>query len=119
MGGHQQDNVKGFGDVVAIATKFIGIQPCQACKERQAKWNNIFPIKLKPRELTDIELKEYQDFQKIRTLRLAKEQRKWLCKIYSDVFRVPYYEPCPNCDASPYLRMIERMDKIVETYGEE
>ncbi len=108
--------IQGVGDVVAAFTKSFGIQPCEACNKRKEKWNNIFPIRLKPRELTEEELKEYRDFQRIRTLRLSNEQRKFLCKIYSDVFQVPYYEPCVNCDASPYLRMIERMDKITETY---
>ena len=108
--------IKGVGDVVAKVTSFIGIVPCEACKKRQEQWNNIFPIKLKPRELTEEELQSYKDFQKVRTLRLTNEQRKYLCKIYSDVFRVSYYEPCVNCDASPYLRMIERMDKIIKTY---
>ncbi len=108
--------INGLGDVVAKVTKFVGVVPCEACKERQAKWNIMFPVKLKPREVTETELKEYRQFQKVRTLRLTNTQRKWLCKIYSDVFKVPYYEPCVNCDASPYLRMIERMDKIVGTY---
>ncbi len=108
--------ITGIGDVVAKVTSFVGVVPCEACKERQAKWNNMFPVKLKPRELTEEELKSYRDFQKVITLRLSNEQRKYLCKIYSDVFRVSYYEPCVNCDASPYLRMIERMDKIVKTY---
>lgn len=108
--------IKGLGDIVAKVTKFVGIVPCEKCKERQAKWNNAFPTRLKPRELTESELLEWREYQTKRTLRLSNEQRKWLCKIYSEVFRQPYYEPCPNCDAAPYLRMIERMDKIVETY---
>lgn len=108
--------VKGVGDIVANVTSFFGVVPCEACKERQAKWNNMFPVKLKPREMTEEELKEYREFQNKRTLRLSNEQRLYLCKIYSEVFKVPYYEPCVNCDASPYLRMIERMDKIVSTY---
>ena len=109
-------SIKGLGDVVASVTEFVGIIPCEACKQRQAKWNNMFPVKLKPRELTEEELNTYKDFQKVRSFRLSNEQRKFICKIYSDVFKVPYYEPCVNCDASPYLRMIERMDKIVSTY---
>lgn len=115
----RRKKIKGLGDLVSTVADFIGVQPCQACLERQAKWNTMFPIKLKPRELTEDELQQYRDFQKIRTLRLSYDQRKWLCKIYSDVFKVSYYEPCTNCDASPYIRMIERMDKIVGTYENE
>lgn len=108
--------IKGVGDIVAKVTSFIGIVPCEKCKERQEKWNNLFPVKLKPRELTEEELMTYRQFQSTRTLRLSNDQRKWLCRTYADIFRVPYYEPCVNCDASPYLRMIDRLDKIVETY---
>lgn len=108
--------IQGVGDVVAAVTNVFGVQPCKACEERKAKWNNLFPVRLKPRELTEAELNDWQEFQRIRTLRISDKQRKWLCRIYSDVFQVPYYEPCVNCDASPYLRMIERMDKITETY---
>ena len=113
-----QKKINGFGDVVAKVTKFIGVEPCESCLKRQELWNNIFPIKLKPRELTLEELNSYRELQAVRTLRLDNTQRKYLCKIYSDVFRVPYFEPCVNCDASPYLRMIERMDKIIKTYEE-
>jgi hypothetical protein len=116
MGRGKSKKITGLGDIVAKVTDFVGIVPCQSCLERQAKWNTLFPVKLKPRELTDTELKEYQNFQSIRTLKLSNEQRLFLCKIYSDVFKVPYFEPCVTCSASPYIVMIERMDKIVKTY---
>lgn len=108
--------IQGLGDIVGKVTETFGIQPCKACEERKAKWNTMFPVRLKPRELTVEEFEQWEQFQKVRTLRLSNDQRKWLCKIYSDVFQVPYYETCFNCDASPYLKMIERMDKITETY---
>lgn len=114
------EKIKGAGDIIANITKFAGIQPCEACKRRQEKWNKMFPLNLKKnlREMTEEELKAWGEFQKVRTLRLSNEQRKFVCKIYSDVFRVPYYEPCPSCDPSPYLRMIDKMDLIYKTYEE-
>jgi hypothetical protein len=30
----------GLGDVIAGITKAVGIQPCDACKRRQARLNN-------------------------------------------------------------------------------
>lgn len=112
--------IKGAGDIVAKITKFVGIEPCEACNRRREKWNTMFPIRVKKnvREMTDQELLDWRAFQQVRTLRLTNEQRKFVCKIYSDVFNVPYYEPCPSCDASPYIKMIERMDLIVKTYDE-
>lgn len=113
-------NIKGLGDVVAGITKFAGIQPCEACERRREQWNQLFPIKLQRtvREMTPEELKQWKEFQGVRTMRLSNEQRKFVCRIYSDVFRVPYFEPCPTCDAAPYLRMIEKMDAITKTYEE-
>lgn len=33
----------GLGDAIAIATKAIGIRPCEACEERRKKLNRLFP----------------------------------------------------------------------------
>lgn len=114
------EKIRGAGDVVATVTKFLGVQPCEECKRRQEKWNKMFPIRFKNkiRELTEQELSDWKAFQAIRTLRLSAEQAIFVCTIYSNVFDVPYFQPCATCDASPYLRMIERMDAIVKTYEE-
>lgn len=112
--------IRGAGDVVAAVTKFVGIQPCEACKRRQEKWNKMFPnrLKNKVREMTEQEIADWKAFQNVRTLRLSKEQAVFICRLYADVFQVPYFEPCSSCDPSPYLRMIERMDQVVKTYEE-
>ena len=114
--GKSKNKVQGLGDVIKKVTEFVGVQPCEACEERRQRWNTLFPNRLKPRELTENELIEYKLFQENRTLRLDNSQRKFLCKIYSDVFQVPYFEPCPTCSAEPYLKMIQRMDQLIETY---
>ena len=114
--GRGRKKITGLGDVIKAATEFVGVVPCAACEERRQKWNTLFPNRLKPRDMTENELKDYREFMFERTLRLTNEQRKWLCKIYSDVFQVPYFEPCPTCSAEPYLKMIQRMDQLIETY---
>lgn len=83
-------------------------------EERYAKWRDIFPVKLKPRDLTESEFISWKEYQSVRTLKTSVKQRKFIAKIYSDVFNVPYYLPC--CSVQEYLIMIERMDKIVSTY---
>lgn len=35
----------GLGDVVAAATKRVGIKPCQGCQRRQALLNQRFPFR--------------------------------------------------------------------------
>ncbi|WP_146185886.1 hypothetical protein [Flavobacterium album] len=114
-------NIRGAGDVVAAITKFAGIEPCEACKKRQEKWNRIFPSRIRKniRQMTEEEVADWKSFQEVRTLRLTNEQRKYVCTIYAEVFNVPYYEPCATCDPLPYLRMIEKMDSIIKTYDPE
>ena len=36
--------IRGVGDVIAKLTAAIGIEPCDGCKERQAKWNRMLPL---------------------------------------------------------------------------
>lgn len=35
---------RGVGDVIAAATKAVGLQPCGGCKERQQRLNELFPF---------------------------------------------------------------------------
>ena len=35
---------RGLGDVIASATKAVGIKPCGGCKKRQAKLNALVPF---------------------------------------------------------------------------
>jgi hypothetical protein len=113
--------IQGVGDVIEKITTFLGVQPCDKCKERKEDYNFNFPIRLyrSMRLPTEQEYKEYKEFQETRTLRLSNDQRKWLCKIYSDILNVSYYEPCPNCSASPYILMIERLDVIFNKIDED
>ena len=66
--------------------------------------------------MTEAELKEYALFQDNRTLLLTDEnQKEWLCKIYSDVFQVPYFKPKEHSKSAPYFKMVERLDLLIKT----
>lgn len=39
---------KGLGDVIAKATKAVGIKPCGKCRERQKKLNQLIPAQEGP-----------------------------------------------------------------------
>jgi len=41
----QEGQIRGLGDVVAKATKLVGIVPCAGCAKRQAALNRMFPSK--------------------------------------------------------------------------
>ena len=40
----KKEPLRGLGDVVAAATKAVGIRPCGGCKERQKLLNKIVPF---------------------------------------------------------------------------
>lgn len=112
----RKKKIKGLGDVIETATSFLGITKCEQCEERRQKLNLKYPTRLKPRCMTPEEVETYKEFHDKRTLKLSNEQRLYICKIYSEVFNVPYYEPCVTCGASPYIVMIERMDNEFKLY---
>jgi hypothetical protein len=41
----EPDRIRGVGDVIAKATKAIGIQPCGKCEQRRQWLNKKFPVK--------------------------------------------------------------------------
>jgi hypothetical protein len=41
--------MRGVGDVIAAATKAVGIEPCTPCKARQQRLNELLPFKAPPR----------------------------------------------------------------------
>lgn len=87
------------------------------CDKRKEQLNKIFPYRIKPaRCLTENEYKEYSEFKQNRTLRLSNHQIKFVCKLYSEVFKKQYFEPCRNCSAKPMIRMIESLDKVFDSY---
>ena len=40
---------RGLGDVIASATKAIGIKPCGGCSKRQAALNKLVPFNVDPK----------------------------------------------------------------------
>lgn len=41
-----EEEMRGLGDVVAKATKAVGIQPCEGCKKRQEALNKLVSFKI-------------------------------------------------------------------------
>jgi hypothetical protein len=42
------DRIEGLGDVVAAATKALGIKPCGGCQKRRERLNRAFPFRRPP-----------------------------------------------------------------------
>lgn len=106
----------GLGDVVATVTQFVGIQPCEACKERQAKWNALYPMNLQSREVTDDEWIEWNTLDAINKTIINSLQVDYICNFYASVFQVPVFKPsCLNCSAKPILKMITKLNELYNT----
>ena len=119
---------KGLGDTIENITSATGIKAVVetisevtgvdcGCDKRKEKLNKLLPYRLKVVNCpTEEQIKWYKEFQEKRTLMLSNEQRKQICLYYSEIFNVPYYEPCLNCSPKPYIKMIEKLDKVFKEY---
>jgi hypothetical protein len=121
-------NHGGLGTTIQTALQTTGIakvvdiitdgKDC-GCEKRKEKLNNLFPKRYKARCLTEQEYNEWKDFRETRTLKLEWEQVLYVCKLYSEVFSKPYWQPdCPSCGSSTQemIKMIELIDKVFEIY---
>ena len=115
---------QGLGDTIENITEATGIKAVVkaiagddcGCDKRKDKWNKLLPYRLKVVNCpTDEQTEWYNNFIKVRTLTISDEQRKTICLYYSQIFNVPYYEPCVNCSPKPYIKMIDELDKVFKT----
>jgi len=108
---------EGLGDTIEKFTEALGIkkvipEDC-GCEERKAKLNELFKYKLKLVNCpNNSEVQWYNEFKKNRTLTISNEQRKEICRLYSNIFNRPYFEPCVNCSPKPYIQMIDKLDEV-------
>lgn len=116
---------KGLGDTIENITSATGVDKVAkailgddcGCDKRKEKLNKLLPYRLKVVNCpSEEQIKWYKEFQEKRTLMLSNEQRKQICLYYSEIFNVPYFEPCVNCSPKPYIKMIEELDKVFKEY---
>ena len=119
MGRPRKD--KGLGDTVERIIKSTGLQifvdgkDC-GCEKRKEKLNELFPYRFKARCLTEQEYNSWKDFKAIRTLRISKEQIDYVCELYASVFNRKLWKPCLNCTPKPLISMIDKLDKVFDSY---
>ena len=81
----QRFKVKNMlGDAIAKVTHALGIEQCDACKERQQKLNKLFPY-AKPQCLTEDEFNYLDAYFELKTNQLTSEQQRELIKINNRV----------------------------------
>lgn len=117
MAKNKRKQSAGLGDTVEKIIRATGVHKLVpddcGCEERKEALNKLLSYKMKVVNCPDEEMIEkYLNFVKVRTLTISNEHRKMVCEYYAKVFNRPYYEPCVNCSAKPYIKMIDELDKI-------
>jgi hypothetical protein len=116
---------KGLGDTVEKITKATGIKKIVeifvdgkdcGCEKRKEKLNELFPYRFKARCLTEQEYNTWKDFKSIRTLTISKEQVDMVCELYASVFNRQLWKPCASCSPKPMISMIDKLDKVYDSY---
>ncbi len=116
---------KGLGDTVEAVLTTTGIkkifeifvdgEDC-GCNERKEKLNELFPYRFKARCLTELEYNSWKDFKEVRTLKISWAQIVYVCDLYASVFSRQTWYPCSGCSPKPLINMIDKLDKVFDTY---
>jgi len=112
---------EGLGDTVEKIIKATGLniftdgKDC-GCEDRKKKLNEIFPYRFKARCMSEIEYSEWKEFRSVRRLQLDGKQVLFITNLFADLFSRKRQEICGTCSAKPILKMINKIDKVYETY---
>ena len=116
---------KGLGDTIEQITEVTGIKKLVeifvegkdcGCEKRKEKLNELFPYRFKARCLTEEEYISWKHFKDVRTLTITKEQVDYVCELYASVFNRQIWKPCASCSPKPLISMIDKLDKVYESY---
>jgi len=114
---------RGLGDTIEKVIRATGLQifvegkDC-GCEKRKEKLNELFPYRFKARCLTEEEYNSWKEFKAIRTLTISREQVNYVCELYASVFnRLLWYPDCASCSAKPLISMIDKLDKVYDSYS--
>jgi len=110
-------NVLEATGIKKLVQIFVDGKDC-GCDEREKFLNKELPYRFKARCLTENEYNSWKEFKAIRTLTISREQVNYVCELYASVFnRLLWYPDCASCSAKPLISMIDKLDKVYESYG--
>lgn len=103
---------------IEALVKFIAGEDC-GCSERKEKLNKLFPYNRQPQCMNESEYNYWVEFKKSSPNNLSKEEADEVAKIWNRLFQTKsFYRPC-TCSPSSWQKMIDDIDKIYYTYGED
>jgi hypothetical protein len=117
---------EGLGDTIEKVTKATGIKKAVewfsdktgidcGCDERKAKLNKLFGYGKKANCMTKEQFDTWTEFKKLNPNKLNGKQRKTVANLHAELFNHKVIEPC-TCNPKAWIKMIEGIDKIYETY---
>jgi hypothetical protein len=117
---------KGLGDVIENITEVTGVKAlvgdCVGCNERKERLNRKYPNLKNAREFTEDELDYWRNFIEVRTAKIERNTLLEICKIYSDVLSLKYWQPsCFSCGGTirSVSNMIDKLDLIYKNQTNE
>lgn len=111
------DTLEATG-VKKLVDIFLNGKDC-GCDERKEKLNKILPSRFKARCFTEVEYNAWKEFTAIKTITITAQQVKFICELHHNVFlqKGNVYYPCSGCSPKPLIQMIDKLDKVYETYN--
>jgi len=87
----EDTSIKGLGDLIKKGTQLLGIKQCDACKERQAKLNKMFPFIKRAKPITEDDIKFLKRIRYVNTI--GAEDRNEIFYLFNRTFATRH-TPC-------------------------
>lgn len=110
--------MQGLGDAIKVVTDALGIEQCKGCKERQSKWNRLFPFK-KAQNPTDEDMEFLTEvfswYKGFPIPRKRIEEIQQCEQIWMRLFNVNT-ESCKSCGATYQNNYMKDLKRLWENY---
>ena len=101
----------GLGDTIKKITNILGIAQCGECKNRQKKYDKLFPWLKISREMTQDEMEFIVDIHSRKSMQSDEANRLFF--LYNDLF--PSRNPIQRCNCpGTIIKLIERIKNYIE-----
>lgn len=108
------EKIKGVGDVIKVITNAMGIEQCEACKQRQIRLNELFPFYRQANPPTEEEIAFISSIEG--KTELTREDVTKIYNAYNRFFGETL-QPCMGCAAST-KKIINRITEYKNKYNE-
>lgn len=105
-----EEQSKGLGDTIKKITRWLGIEPCDACEQRAAKLNQTFPyLKRVARPITEEEAELIESWAKTKKVDI-QPLTTLFNEIFNDKQKPTSCAPCNKAMLEKLMIQIEKQD---------